>query len=73
MDFGKSYRVLAAHDTFQTSERFVIEQRRVYTFELRQISGELLQSFAELALGAGWIGLLVMIEADGQMNDTLQE
>ena len=66
-------RGATACNGFKTGERFVVEQRRVDAVELRQISGKFLQPFAELTLGAGWVRLLVMIEADGQMNHALEE
>ena len=73
LDLGESLRGAAANDSFETSERFSIEQGRVYAVKLRQISGELLQPLAELALSAGRVRLLLMIKADGEMNHPLQE
>jgi hypothetical protein len=73
VDFGESFRGASAHDGFETSERFAIEQGRVYAVKLGQISGELLQPLAELTFGANGVRLLVMIEADGQMNHPLQK
>ena len=72
-DFGESLRTAAARDAFETCKPFAIEQGRVDAVKLRQISGELLQPLTELALSAGRVRLLVMIETDGKMNYPLQE
>jgi hypothetical protein len=63
----------ASTDLFQTRGAFDIEPHGVDTFTLRQISGELLEAFPQLALGAHPVSLLMMIEAYGEVNHTLQK
>ncbi len=73
MNLRESLQFAATLDGFKTGERIAVEPRRLDAVELRQVSGELLQPFSELAPGAGWIGFLVMIEADSQVNHALQK
>ena len=73
MNFWEWLRAAIAHDGLETNERFAIEQSRVDSVKYRQISGKLLQPLSELALGAGLVRLLVMMETDGKVNHPLQE
>ena len=62
-----------ALDPLQREDSVTVEAPGVDAFAGGEVGGELAESFAELAGSANGIASLGMVEADGEVNEGLQE